>query len=236
MYVCNNMSSIAKNGYYEEIFVVNELNNNIELRKRFEIFCNGNFNCLFYKEKGNTKIDINGPVSIQNKKYKLNQFQQIDRHWYNNLLNFIPSLQCYKYIFQNLCENSYEKRKINEINYTEQTINMFLKCMNENILDILNFALYGIDESKPEFLTCVEYKNNSRHSLTIMKYSHIIEFLSKQKFHINNSKTVISLGNNYISLQKKGGDKGALTANQLAFKIKISSIIPHINNKLIHFF
>lgn len=81
-------SETAKNGYKEEDNVCNDLNNNVEIKQLFENF-------IKKKYDGNKcKIDISNDeyIFIQVKKYKKNQFGQLDRHWISDIIKQIPDL------------------------------------------------------------------------------------------------------------------------------------------------
>ena len=228
-------SNTAKNGYKEEHFVCNDLNNNTQLKDTLKIFIPYNLNnCK--QLKGNNKVDIqsnDGKFKAQVKKYKAKQFQQLDRHWIDTIIINIPELNDIKNILKNLCEiplmennKEIDKNKnrivLSNNNYSVDELNKFLIVLNNNKTKILEFIFYGKNKDCfPEYLIGVEYIDNKRSNLIFFKIKDIISYLNKLKFEIKKNKTVISLGN-VITIQRKGGDGGKKSSNQLQFKIIIS--------------
>lgn len=252
----NNLSLInsqtAKNGYKEENLVCSNLNNNKELRDF--LYINKMLSKPFdycSKIKGNHKIDISSQNKIlkaQIKKYKESAFQQLDRHKVNDLINYIPELNNIKDMLKKLCEIPLQKNKthvnkkkgrvlLSTENYSNKELDQFINLLNKYTRKILEYAFYGNEnEDKPDYLIGVEYIKgiNKRNKLVFFKISDIIDNLEKEKFKIKKSKSVISLGDNYITLQRKGGDGGKKSSNDLAFKIIISKLnnIKHLEYKL----
>ena len=115
-------------------------------------------------------------------------------------------------------------------------LSSLVDILNENKTKVLEYAFYGINnEFQPKFLIGVEYNNNKRTKISFFEITKIINYLETQTFKIKKSKTVIALGDkNAITLQRKGGDGGKKSSNQLQFKITISSLneIEHIEYKL----
>ena len=99
-------SKTAKDGYEEEERVCDDLNNNLELRNIITPILDYPYDkCSILK--GSNKSDImsaNKIITAQIKKYKEGQFQQLDRQWVDNLIKFIPELDCVKDILKNICE------------------------------------------------------------------------------------------------------------------------------------
>ena len=88
-------SDTAKKGYAEEDNICKDLNENFKLRQQFTPFLGNDYDELT-RVGGTHKCDIqskNKLVKAQVKKYKNNQFQQLDRHWLYNLTNYIPDLK-----------------------------------------------------------------------------------------------------------------------------------------------
>lgn len=236
-------SNTAKNGYKEEDKICDYLNFDENIRKKVNEFISGIYdNCI--KLKGNSKVDImseNKIILAQIKKYKKEQFQQLDRHYVNDLIKFIPELNEYEEILKNWCElplkddgKYIDKNRIllSNKNYTEQMLSDFINILNKNKRIILEYAFYGINQlDKPIYLIGIEYIKNVRSKLIIYKISDIINYLLLQKFTITKSKSVIALGNS-LTLQRKGGDGGKKSSNQLQFKIIISKL--NINEYIEH--
>lgn len=235
-------SNTAKNGYMEEEYICNDLNNNIEI---FKLYLGINYD-IFIKIKGNSKCDIqtiDKNIKGQVKKYKKNQFQQLDRHWISNLIENIPELNDISYMLNNLCEyqlldnkthidKNKPIKKLCDSNYTKEELDKLLDILNCNKRKILNYAFLGNNtEMQPEFLFGSEYINNNRVKIVLFKIKNIIDYLETLNFTISKNKTVIVLGNeNILSLQRKGGDGGKKSSNQLQIKIIISKLIDKVEN------
>jgi len=230
-------SNTAKNGYKEEDLVANDLNFNETIRSAFMNFIKFDPQSIFKKLKGNYKTDItdgNG-CNLQIKKYKKNQFGQIDRHWITDIISYIPNLEPVKYMLIGLCEiplkpcgkfiDKNQKRKLLSIeNYTEEELKNLLKILNDTKRQFLEYIFYGKDKTySPTYICGVKYKNNIRKKITIYNISDIITDLEKHSFIITKRKSVISLGN-CITLQRKGGDGGKKSSNQLQTKLVFSKI------------
>ena len=119
--------------------------------------------------------------------------------------------------------------KLCPTNYSNQILDSFTDTLNDNKRKILEYAFYGTDRQfSPDYLIGIEYVNKKRTKLSFFKIDTIINYLETQTFTIKKSKTVIALGeNNAITLQRKGGDNGKKSSNQLQFKIIISSLKGH---------
>ena len=241
-------SNTAKNGYKEEEYVSNDLNNSEGLQKVFENFIQKKYTNTFKKYHNNQcKIDINNDenIFIQVKKFKKNQFGQLDRHWIHDITKEIPSMKNIEVILKKLCEYPLKEcgkivdksktiKKINISNYTQNEIDKFLENMNKIKKDLLNFAFCGCKDEQPQYFCGVEYdKNNKRNKIIIFNINDVITFLDKFEFKIKKSETVIDLGDCF-TLQRKGGDGGKKSSNQLQIKLIFSKLI--INNKLEYIF
>lgn len=238
-------SNTAKNGYKEEFLVCNDLNKNSDLRKSFFEFLGNDYDHCS-RVIGNYKYDIqsnNKVINGQVKKYKKGQFQQLDRHWIDNLIKYIPELEGVSYILKNLCEypllpnkthidKSKSIKKLCLSNYSQIELDNFIDILNKHKKEILNYAFFGTNQKlKPEYLFGVEYKGNIRRKIILYKIKDIITYLEKLQFRISKRKTVIKLGNDSIlSLQRKGGDGGKKSSNQLQIKIIISKLLNKVHN------
>lgn len=232
-------SNTAKKGYLEEDLVCENLNKDNNLREIFiEFTKNGNMK-FFKKLRSNFKTDIsdNGEYRIQVKKFKNNQFGQLDRHWVDDLIVSIPNLESIKNILKNLCEiplkncgKLIDKEKnrllLSNENYSKSELINFINILEKSKNEILNYIFKGIKNS-PDYICGVEYIENKRNKLIIYKIADVIEYLNKFTFNINKSKSVISLGQ-CLSIQRKGGDSGKKSSNQIQFKLIFSKL--RINN------
>lgn len=236
-------SKTAINGYKEEELVCNDLKNEL-IKKEFWTILGDDHN-KWTRIGGNNKCDIqsNNGLLAQVKKFKHKQFQQLDRHWIDHLIKNIPQLTEVTKILKNLCEYPILKngthvdktislKKLCTSNYSMDTLNNFLKILNKNKKSILNYAFYGTNPLfKPKYLFGVEYVNKKRTNIVLFIIEEIINYLEKLEFKISPRKTVIILGDDGIlSLQRKGGDCGKKSSNQLQIKIIISKIINKVEN------
>lgn len=229
-------SNIAKNGYREEELICNDFNNNKLLINELKKYINKDIG-VFKKINGNHKIDISDTYqnTFQIKKYKNKQFGQIDRHWINDIVKFIPGLKCIQNILTDWCEiplqncgkiidKEKQRKLLSTKYYTQEELDYLINVLDKNKVQILNFIFKGSNNDyTPTYICGIEYNNNIRTKIIIYKIDDIIEYLSKEKFFIKSRKTVIGLGS-CISLQRKGGDGGKKSSNQLQFKLIFSSI------------
>ncbi len=239
-----NLSSInsraAKNGYKEEGLVCKDLNNKL-IKDKFSPMLGNNYN-EWNIIKGNHKSDIQSDNKIlrgQVKKYKEGQFQHLARHSLSHFIKNIPELNECLQILKDLFEypllpngthvdKSKDLKKLCNSNYSQETLDNFFNLLNKNKKLILKYAFYGLSsEIQPEYLFGVEYdENNKRNKLVLFKIKDVIKYLKKFNFKISKEKTVISLGESgTISIQRKGGDCGKKSGNQLQFKLILSKLI-----------
>ena len=242
-------SETAKNGYKEEELVCNDLKDKLIRESFISILGNSYNDCN--RTFGNSKCDIqsiNQILKAQIKKFAKNRFQQLDRHKVQDLISAIPELHKIQTILKGLCEipllpngthvDKKQDRKILSTNiYTQETLDNFLDLLNKNKKQILEYAFLGTNsEMQPKYLFGSEYVNKKRVNLVLFKIDDIINYLEKLDFKISPRKTVILLGNDHtISLQRKGGDKGKKSGNDIAFKIIVSNLIdkvPNLQHKL----
>jgi len=237
-------SQTAKNGYLEEELVCKDFNNNI-IKAVFNPTLGNDYN-NFNRIKGNHKCDIqsdNKIITGQVKKYKQGQFQQLDRHWISDFIKTIPKLNDASQILKDLFEypllsnkthidKTKSIKKLSNINYSQDILDNFLESLNNSKRQILDYAFLGNNlEMQPKYLFGVEYKNKVRNKLILFEIREIIDYLEKLNFKISPRKTVILLGDEgTISLQRKGGDSGKKSSNQLQIKIILSNLIDRVPN------
>jgi hypothetical protein len=235
-------SQTAKNGYKEEELVCKDLNNKL-IKDAFTPMLGDNYNeCN--RITGNHKCDIqsdNKNLKGQVKKYKKGQFQQLDRHWISCLINNIPELNEVSQILKDLFEypllpngthvdKSKHIKKLCTSNYSQEILDNLLDLLNKFKRQILEYAFYGLSlEIQPEYLFGVEYENTKRNKIVVFKIEDVIKYLEKLNFKISPRKTAILLGDNStISLQRKGGDTGKKSSNQLQIKLILSNLIDKV--------
>lgn len=184
-------ASTAKRGYGEEHWLASYLENGF---------------CVSPDKKG--KVDVtNGTVNIQLKKSKPGQFQQVARGTVDNLISKIPELEV---ISDELKERCVHKKLFDA---------SVLKTLNDNKQKILEHAFLG-HEKKPDILCVTEWdkRDTKRRCLHIMPMKQVINNLMEYEFKLRKSGTVIELGPSF-TIQRKGGDGGRVTANDIQFKI-----------------
>lgn len=235
-------SQTAKNGYKEEGLVCKDLNNKL-IKEAFTPMLGDNYNeCN--RITGNHKCDIQSDNKIlkgQVKKYKKGQFQQLDRHWIHDLIDNIPELNEVSQILKDLFEypllpngthidKSKHIKKLCTSNYSQEILDNLLDLLNKFKRQILEYAFYGVNlEIRPEYLFGVEYENTKRNKIVVFKIEDVIKYLEKLNFKISPRKTAILLGDNStISLQRKGGDTGKRSSNQLQIKLILSNLIDKV--------
>jgi len=235
-------SQTAKNGYKEEELVCKDLNNEL-IKQAFTPMLGNDYNeCN--RITGNHKCDIQSDNKIlrgQVKKYKKKQFQQLDRHWTSNLIENIPELDEYSQILKDLFEypilpngthvdKSKNIKKLCNSNYSQEILDNFLNLLNKYKKQILEYAFYGSNlETQPEYLFGVEYENTKRNKIVVFKIEDSIKYLETLNFKISPRKTAILLGDNStISLQRKGGDSGKKSSNQLQIKLILTNLIDKV--------
>lgn len=236
-------SQTAKNGYKEEALVCLDLNNNYKCREKFLPILGNNYTeCT--RILGTHKCDIQSSDSTlkgQVKKYKKGRFQQLDRHWTSKFIENIPELHKYSQILTDLFEypllpngthidKSKNIKKLCNSNYSQEILNNLINTFNKNKKEILEYAFYGYNvEMRPEYLFGVNYENGKRDKIVLFKIEDAINYLEKLDFKISPKKTCINLGiKRSFSLQRKGGDNGKKSSNQLQIKIILSEIIDKI--------
>jgi len=235
-------SQTAKNGYKEEELVCKDLNITL-IKEAFTPMLGNNYNeCN--RITGNHKCDIQSDNKIlrgQVKKYKKGQFQQLDRHWITCLIKNIPELNEVSQILKDLFEypilpngthvdKSQNIKKLCNSNYSQEILDNLLDLLNKCKKQILEYAFYGSSlEIQPDYLFGVEYENTKRNKIVVLKIEDVIKYLEKLNFKISPRKTAILLGDNgTISLQRKGGDSGKKSSNQIQIKLILSNLIDKV--------
>ena len=184
-------ASTAKRGYNEEHWLANYLEHGFYVSS---------------DKKG--KVDVtNGVVNIQVKKSKPGQFQQVARGTVDNLVLKIPELD---QVSDKLKERCLYKKSFDA---------SILETLNKNKQKIIEHAFLGY-EKKPDILCVTEWnkKDTLRNQVHFMPMKHVIDSLMDYEFKVRKSGTVIELGPSF-TMQRKGGDGGRASANDIQFKI-----------------
>ena len=237
-------SQTAKNGYIEEELVCKDLNTRVIKKALSPILGNNYSKCN--RIIGNHKCDIQSDNKIlraQVKRYKKGQFQQLDRHWISDFIKSIPELREVSQILKDLFEypimlnNTHIDRTKNIVklcnsNYSQEILDNLIDLLNKYKRQILMYAFYGNNSKiQPEYLFGVLYENGKRKKISLFRIIDVINYLEKLSFKISPKKTAILLGDNgTISLQRKGGDSGKKSSNQLQIKLILSNLIDKVFN------
>src|SRR3989304_2365903 len=114
----------------------------------------------------------------------------------------------------------------------KKTIETTIETLNKYKTKILNYAFLGTNiELRPEYLIGVEYEKSKRNKIVFLKIKDILTYLETLQFKISKGKTVIKLGeDSVISLQRKGGDRGKKSRNQLQIKIIVSKLLDNVKH------
>lgn len=239
MYNSFNGSSIAKGGYIEESLVCNDINCNAYNIRHILERISGHSIGICTRVQGHTKVDIHDTLhfNAQIKKCKYKQFQQLGRYGVNTLVHNVPNLFIIEYILKGLCElpindlgkvcRDIPRKSLSAQYYTLSELELLINTLEHNKRDLLQFMFYGdLDITRrPTYIIGVYYIDATRVSIKIYNIQNMIDELMSYYFTITNSKNVISLGGNKITIQRKGGDNGRPSSNQIQFKITLSSFI-----------
>jgi hypothetical protein len=227
-------SQTAKGGYTAERNVVIKINE--QYKQDIDDFIG--YDCgIFSQKKGKTKTDIESKndsgrkTNLQVKKGQVGQFGQADRHPVSYLITKIPQLSEISNILKGLCECNVVNGKCNKTrikidnkSYTKPEIDNFIRLLNEHKEKIIRHALCGYDKNtEPSILCSVTHEKQTWKKIVFYKMNDIIEYLLTQKFKIRKLSTVVELGSSF-TFQRKGGDNGKPSGNDLAFKLVCSKL------------
>lgn len=238
-------SITAKNGFNNEIRVARLLNiNGTPLRewimKRDEDFKN---KLIASKNKGTTKKDVllsNDLLEkgIQAKLVSNNKsgFNQVYRGWVDRFINGLqkmgvetPSKVIHLLkLFDGEEKNTLGAKSVKINKMSEPDQKCLLSWFTEYKQAIVEFVLTGNDKQLTYVIISVKNETNIEdYPFTIKEY---VEFYGKGNVEIT-EKGCLQIGR--IKLQRKGGDGGRETANQLQFKINPLNIIKDGNKQTI---
>ena len=186
-------------------------------------------------------MDYEKKKYLKAKKFKKGQFQQVDRHWVENLIHFIPELEKVAYILNQWChiplkkgsseyvDKSVGRKLLDTTHFKEDELKLLVDSLNIHKKEILHYAFLGTNGNiEPDYLIGSEYIQNKRSRMCIWKIHDIIESLAQDNFEISHKKSVLKLGGAF-SMQRKGGDGGRKSSNQLQMKLVLSNLnIPNV--------
>lgn len=232
-------SKTAKNGFKNEGFVVDTFNDwqNNNLAQSWLKSMNYNLkdiqNVKAQKIKGSFKADVQVVIlvqiqlqDLQNIQVKLvsnpQGFNQIDKRWlksYNELWNFpekiLELLQYFTGEKSPKIKNPKDKKRMFLTEFTkeeqEQLINFFIK----NQALIVNDILKGRGQFASEWFLVILKIEKQELKWLLKPINEVINFYSGKVMITDRGSLKIGK----ITMQRKGGDKGRLSANMLQFKI-----------------
>ena len=215
-------------GLRNEYWAVDQLNNSVSLRRMIYQRLGVLVTPSFYKIPQTKKTDLmdDRGLGIQVKASKSN-FGQVKRCKMSRFFNQNPQLRKIQYIFDNSfkiplgsngkCVRGYERKRLNEDNYSREELDNLLKIFEQNKRRILTDVFLGNDAKyAPKLFLVIA---NSK-TLIIWKTKDIIDQLVSQKWKIGIKGTTLQLDSGNFCLQRKGGDSGKKSANDIQFKLK----------------
>lgn len=240
--------STAEGGYREEEYIKEYMNSSTTLQEIFSKFFETETKYdLLSRITGTHKVDISDgkECNIQVKKSKLNQFGQVARHWTDYIVTHIPDLSGIQHLLKRwveipllecgkLIDTTSKRVKLTTEFFTEEELSSIISSLNEwNVKkSIIELALLGTSkELQPNYMCVVLYENDIRKKIIFYKMIDIIKYLLNCDFYIAKKRTVIYLGD-FFSIQRKGGDGGKKSSNQLQIKI-IPSKLEIISTSLV---
>ncbi|HIP29662.1 MAG TPA: type II restriction endonuclease [Sulfurospirillum arcachonense] len=243
-------STTAKNGFKNEVFVVNEFNHweksqfSQQWLEAMEYKLDEIESVKAEKVKGSYKADIQVAIKIsiklknltdiQNLQVKLvsnpEGFNQIDKRWlkkYKELWD-IPN-NIYELLAHFTGElnpkigNPRDERRMFADEFSGEEQQVLLKFFKDNKILIVNDILKGRGRLSAEWMLVIL---RLKESDTI---SWALEPINKVLNHFGNGEVSITARGSFkignITIQRKGGDNGRDTANMLQFKINPAELI-----------
>ncbi|HIF9920282.1 TPA: type II restriction endonuclease [Campylobacter coli] len=244
-------SNTAKNGFKNENFVVNTFNNwqNDTLAQSWLKAMNYNINDIqnvkAQKIKGSFKADVQVVILVQIKLQNLQDvqniqvklvsnpqgFNQVDKRWlknYNELWNFpselLEILQYFTGEKSPKIKNPKDKRRMFLTEFTkeeqEQVINFFIK----NQALIVNDILKGRGQFASEWFLVILKIEKQDLKWLLKPINEVINFYNGEVLITDRGSLKIGK----ITMQRKGGDNGRISANMLQFKINPCELFTEI--------
>ncbi|EDP3868550.1 type II restriction endonuclease [Campylobacter jejuni] len=244
-------SNTAKNGFKNENFVVNTFNNwqNDTLAQSWLKAMNYNINDIqnvkAQKIKGSFKADVQVVILVQIKLQNLQDvqniqvklvsnpqgFNQVDKRWlknYNELWNFpselLEILQYFTGEKSPKIKNPKDKIRMFLTEFTkeeqEQVINFFIK----NQALIVNDILKGRGQFASEWFLVILKIEKQDLKWLLKPINEVINFYSGEVLITDRGSLKIGK----ITMQRKGGDNGRISANMLQFKINPCELFTEI--------
>lgn len=244
-------SNTAKNGFKNENFVVNTFNNwqNNTLAQSWLKAMKYNLRDIqsvkAQKIKGGFKADVQVVILVQIKLQNLQDvqniqvklvsnpqgFNQVDKRWlknYNELWNFpdelLEILQYFTGEKSPKIKNPKDKRRMFLTEFTkeeqEQVINFFIK----NQALVVNDILKGRGQFASEWFLVILKIEKQDLKWLLKPINEVINFYSGEVLITDRGSLKIGK----ITMQRKGGDNGRISANMLQFKINPCELFTEI--------
>lgn len=155
-------------------------------------------------------------------------FNQVDRRWVNKASENWGMSQTVETLFKKFTgeispqstdnpQRDRKKRRIfaDEFKKTEQ--NQMIKFLKENKETIINDVIAGFENTSPNwFLICKKTKDKEIYALHSI--DNVLSLLVEGEVEIS-KRGNFNIGK--LTLQRKGGDKGKPSANQMQFKVRL---------------
>jgi len=243
-------STTAKNGFKNEIFVVNEFNNwqESELAKSWLLSMDYKLDEIEYvnamKVKGSYKADVQVEIKIEIKLQKLTDiqnlqvklvsnpkgFNQIDKRWLKKYQEMwdIPNdvyelLQYFTGEKAPKIESPKDNRRMFATEFTIKEQELLLEFFQKNKTLIISDILKGRGQLSAEWMLVIVRLKKSNE----IKWA--LEPINKVLNHFGNGEVIITPRGSFkigrITIQRKGGDNGRKTAQMLQFKINPAELI-----------
>lgn len=229
-------AEIAKNGYKEEektkdFLLEKSTYINQQFKESFDLECN-------FKElniiKGTKKSDIlsgNKLLRIQIKKNTLTGFGQVKRISLDKLCNDIKGLkECKKNLESMIIRPILSTGKVDkkhklmkEKTKTARQKDILLKTLSINKKEILKSCFEGYNKEYIPNIYVFRIYDKKKIITRIFKTKDIINYLLNFDFFFGKNGTTFNL-NNIFSIQRKGGDNGKPSSNDVQFKVKYNKL------------
>jgi hypothetical protein len=232
-------SQTAKNGFLNEDDIVDKFNNwkSDEDAKKWLLIMQYDLKQIEYVKAiklSGVKTDVQAQVTIklkeaidvQNLQVKLvsnpKGFNQIDKRWVDKYVEIwnIPTeiatiIKRYTGEVEPNINNPKDKRRMFANEFSEKEQSKLLAWLNQNKSLIVSDILKGRGQFSAEWmLVAQKTKTNSRWILKPMNYC--LNYFGNEEIEIT-KRGNFKIGK--ITMQRKGGDGGRITANMLQFKI-----------------
>ncbi|EAL5962917.1 type II restriction endonuclease [Campylobacter jejuni] len=247
-------SNTAKNGFKNKNFVVNTFNNwqNDTLAQSWLKAMNYNINDIqnvkAQKIKGSFKADVQVVIlvriklqnlqDVQNIQVKLisnpQGFNQVDKRWlknYNELWDFpdelLEILQYFTGEKSPKIKNPKDKRRMFLTEFTKEEQEQVINFLIKNQALVANDILKGRGQFASEWFLVILKIEKQDLKWLLKPINEVINFYSGEVFITDRGSLKIGK----ITMQRKGGDNGRISANMLQFKINPCELFTEIIKK-----